>query len=238
MKPWPRPLAGGADWNSAMTRSEQLYSNIRDDILSLTLRPGERVSERMIEARYGDASRTPIRSALSRLATDRLVHQVEGGWAVTPLSVTHIMQAGEFRVGLEREGIRLVCERASNADLDYVARYLIPQRPDVDRPEWLRTSWQFHVELVRLSGNDLYAEAMADVMQRLARVRWLEISDDTGRMRTIVEHREILNHIRQRDIVAAQAAVTTHAMETTRRHQATLAAAAVSSGAAIIGEYS
>ena len=196
------------------------------------------MSERMVEARYGDASRTPIRSALSRLAADRLVHQVDGGWAVTPLSVTEILQAGDFRVGIEREGIRLVCERASGTDLDHVAEHLIPQSPDVDRSEWLRTSWHFHVELVRLSGNDLYVEAMADVMQRLARVRWLEISDLTGRMRTIVEHREILNHIRQRDVVAAQAAVTAHAMETTRRHQATLAAAAVSSGAAIIGEYS
>lgn len=221
-----------------MTRSEQLYSDIRADILSLALRPGERVSERMIEARYGDASRTPIRSALSRLAADRLVHQVDGGWAVTPLSVTEILQAGDFRVGIEREGIRLVCERASATDLDHVAEHLIPQGPDVGRSEWLRTSWQFHVELVRLSGNDLYVEAMADVMQRLARVRWLEISDHTGRMRTIVEHREILNHIRQGDVVAAQAAVTAHAMETTRRHQTTLAAAAVSNGAAIIGEYS
>lgn len=99
------------------TQAEKLYAELRSDILNLVLGPGMRLSERDIEARYGGPSRTPIRGALLRLEADRLVQKVDRVWSVTPLSIAHILQACEFRIGIEREGVTLACERATPRSL-------------------------------------------------------------------------------------------------------------------------
>lgn len=218
-----------------MTQADKLYQELRKDILSFALSPGERLSERTIETRYGGASRTPIRAALSRLETDRLVQRTDRVWSVTPLSIDQIAQACQFRAGIEREGVALACERAAASDIARIEDELIPKNTDAAKSDWLRSGREFHVELMRLSGNQLYVEAMQDVMLRLARIRWLEIIDQAGRARTIIEHREILRHVQAGDVASAQAAVTRHANETQRRHQDTLAMSAMRAGSLVIG---
>lgn len=49
-----------------------IYERIRDDILAHTLRPAQEIDEKMLCERY-EVSRTPIREALIRLASDGLV---------------------------------------------------------------------------------------------------------------------------------------------------------------------
>lgn len=88
---------------------------------------------------------------------------------------------------------------------------------------------------MRLSGNDLYVEAMQDVMQRLARIRWLEVMDEAGRARTIIEHREILRHLRAGNTQAARDTVTRHALETQKRHQDTLSTSVMRAGSLVVG---
>ncbi|TYB84034.1 GntR family transcriptional regulator [Oceaniovalibus sp. ACAM 378] len=217
------------------TQLDKLYESLRADILNLVLSPGLRLSERMIEARYRGPSRTPIRAAMLRLEANRLVQKVDRVWSVTPLSLTHIMQACEFRIGIEREGVTLACERAQPRKLEQIEAELVPSDTDASRKDWLHSGCEFHVELMRLSGNELYVEAMQDVMQRLARIRWLEVVNEAGRARTIIEHREILRHLRAGDAAAARDAVTRHALETQQRHQDTLAKSVMRTGSLVIG---
>jgi len=49
-----------------------IYKALRDEILTLVLKPGQYLEERMLEKRFG-VSRTPIREALIRLQENRLV---------------------------------------------------------------------------------------------------------------------------------------------------------------------
>lgn len=218
-----------------MTQVEILYQALRSDILNMVLAPGLRLSERKIESSYSGASRTPIRTALLMLEADKLVQKKLRTWFVMPLCMSHIQQACEFRVGLERAGLALAHERATSEQIDALEQVFIPEDADLSREDWLKSGREFHVELMRLSGNELFVDAMQDVMQRLARIRWLEVIDEAGRTRTIIEHREILRHLRAGDVDEACKAARRHALETQKRHEDTLIALSRQSGFQMVG---
>ncbi|TIX38987.1 MAG: GntR family transcriptional regulator, partial [Mesorhizobium sp.] len=55
-----------------MSQMQNVEKHLRGMILGLEIGPGERLTERWIESRFG-ASRTPVRAALLRLETEGLV---------------------------------------------------------------------------------------------------------------------------------------------------------------------
>ncbi|TIU62283.1 MAG: GntR family transcriptional regulator, partial [Mesorhizobium sp.] len=52
-----------------MSQMQNVERQLREMILGLEIGPGERLTERWIESRFG-ASRTPVRAALLRLETE------------------------------------------------------------------------------------------------------------------------------------------------------------------------
>jgi DNA-binding GntR family transcriptional regulator len=213
----------------------RLYETIRGDILSLTLSPGHGFSERRLEGLYG-GSRTPIRAALSRLEVDGLVQRDDRGWSVTPLSFQEIEAASEFRAAIEREAVTLACQRATPEEIDGIAEMVVSVTMEMSLDEWHRAGRDFHVELARLSGNMFFVRAVEDVMTRLARARWLEIRSLEGRQRTVTEHLHILDIVRRRDVAAAVAAVTEHALSTQSRHvEALMGNARGAAGLVVVG---
>jgi len=71
--------------------------------------------------------------------------------------------------------VRLACKRATAEDLDAVEALLDRCQPGMPREEWHQTGTDFHIVLGHLSGNPFLARAIADVMTRLSRPRWLEV---------------------------------------------------------------
>ena len=98
----------------------QIHAALRSAILGLDLGPGERLSERGLEARF-HISRTPVRAALLRLEGEELVRRDGRGWIVTPIDLGEIAALAEFREPLECAAVRLACTRAELADLDALA---------------------------------------------------------------------------------------------------------------------
>ncbi|WP_204304954.1 GntR family transcriptional regulator, partial [Stenotrophomonas maltophilia] len=58
--------------NEAKLSSDSLIRILEDDILSSTLKPGDRLDEQSLARRF-DVSRTPVREALRHLASSGLV---------------------------------------------------------------------------------------------------------------------------------------------------------------------
>ena len=87
-------------------RSES-YTNlavdvIRHRILDLTLEPGKRIDDKLLMEQFG-LSKTPIREALNRLATDGLIdlHPNRGAY-VRPLDLDDVRQFFEAYITSER----------------------------------------------------------------------------------------------------------------------------------------
>ncbi len=191
------------------TNEDAAYAALRTAILSLELMPGERLSERALEATVG-SSRTPIRAALTRLENEGLTRREGRSWQVTPIDVTEVREVMEYREALETAAVALAVERA-DADGIAALRAIAQVHGDGDDEETgLRDGADFHVALARLSGNRFLAEGMTGAMTRLFRTRWLEVRTAQSRSQARAEHAAIADAVAAHDDAAATALVVAH----------------------------
>jgi DNA-binding GntR family transcriptional regulator len=116
---------------------EQTVVTLREALLNEVFRPGDKLVERKLAEQTG-VSRTSIREALSQLESEGLVTRVPGkGMFVTHLSEREIRQIYEARAILESAMARLFVERASQEQMDELARR-IAEAGETDTSELAR----------------------------------------------------------------------------------------------------
>jgi DNA-binding GntR family transcriptional regulator len=94
-----------------MRASDRAYRILREEIVGWDLTPGTVLAEVEQSTRLG-VSRTPLREALSRLASDGLVEPQTGrGLVVTGISLENIVELFEARQSLEQRTAALAAER-------------------------------------------------------------------------------------------------------------------------------
>jgi DNA-binding GntR family transcriptional regulator len=98
------------------TYQQQAYSYVRDKILSMEFKPGDRVADSSIASEL-NISRTPVREALQRLEIEGLLSsKVRRGWKVTSLTIKDIEDI--FDLKCEIEGLiarkAAICEDDDN----------------------------------------------------------------------------------------------------------------------------
>ena len=72
--------------------SDLIYAQLKQDIFSFVLKPGQRFTETDLAERYA-ASRTPIRQALYRLEQEGFVHvHFRSGWEIRPLEFRYYQE--------------------------------------------------------------------------------------------------------------------------------------------------
>jgi DNA-binding GntR family transcriptional regulator len=199
-----------------MPQMQDIHEKLREMILSLDLGPGERLSERWLEAKF-EGSRTPIRAALIRLEGEGLVCREGRNWAVSPIDLGEIDALYEFREPVEATAIRLACNRADRDDIEGLEELLASCGSGAPREDWHRVGTEFHVGLARLAGNPFVLKAIEDIMTRLSRPRWLEVWTEPPRDHAWADHRQILDLIRRQMPDKAVEEATTHIRNTRDR---------------------
>lgn len=87
---------------------DDVYKTLRQEILTLKLRPGEALTEQGIAARF-HMSRTPVRSAFTMLAHDGLVDlQGRHGTFVSLIDVDHAAQIIYLRILVEAASMKYI----------------------------------------------------------------------------------------------------------------------------------
>jgi DNA-binding GntR family transcriptional regulator len=196
-----------------VSQTAQLYDNLRAAILTLEIAPGERISERGLEARF-HASRTPVRAALSRLEREGLILHEGRSWTVTPIDLDEIASLAELRGVLEPAAVRFAVERADAAALAEVRAHLDALRPTPDQQAGIRMGSTFHLDLAALGGNRFVTDAIGDALTRLERTRWIEVRTPEARDAAWDEHSAVLDAVqagdadRAADLLAAHVAGT------------------------------
>ncbi|MEB4615561.1 alpha/beta fold hydrolase [Leucobacter sp. M11] len=198
------------------SQTEQLTQRLRAAILSLDIVPGERVTERGLEARF-QASRTPARAALLRLESEGLVRRAGRGWQVTPIDLAEIQQLAQYREAVETAAVRIAAAQASQAAIDAVRAPLDSPEPVRSEAEGVRAGGDFHTRVAELSGNPFLAEAVRGALLRLERTRWLEVRTPEARAQAVAEHHALLDAIAARDADLAAELAAKHIRETNER---------------------
>ena len=98
-----------------MLLRDNVYENLRSDILTCRLAPGDDMREQELAERYA-VSRQPVREALLRLEREHLVTvQPRQGYRVNPISLADARDLLRFRLALEPA---CVAEAIENAPQD------------------------------------------------------------------------------------------------------------------------
>jgi GntR family carbon starvation induced transcriptional regulator len=89
------------------TLASSIYEALRRDILDMALPAGSKLNIKALCERF-QVGLSPVREALSRLATERLVTQFDHrGFAVAPLSIDDLRDLTRARIAIDGQALRL-----------------------------------------------------------------------------------------------------------------------------------
>lgn len=188
---------------------------------------GVRLREERIAERIG-VSRTPVREALLRLHTERLLERhPEGGYRVCAPSTDAIRGLYDVRRALELFGLRIGFERGHDLDALRVLRdeWLAlggpaGRRPD---PEFVLLDEDFHARLAAAAGNTPLTDELRRVNERIRPVRSHDFLTE-GRIATTVEqHVGILDAVLARDAADSADRLDRHILESQQVCEAAVA---------------
>ena len=186
--------------------SQRVYDAIRDQILTLRLKPGTIVDELAL-VKVFNLSRTPVREALIRLEADGLVQIVPNrGARVAALDFENIGRLFEA-LDLYARAICVLAAKRRDPEAISAAR---TASEDFSRAaeqknfrEMGEANWRFHFELGRASGNSYVADAQTRIMNETMRLAYLVHLESVKRNENYQgyfaqiadEHEDILKHI-------------------------------------------
>lgn len=194
--------------------SQEAYQRLRDAIISGELAPDEPLSEAALAQRF-DVSRTPVREALARLASDGLVRNIPNrGSRVAGISLSDVRELFQMREVLEGLAARLAAQNRD--DLGELERLMEQFRPWVDVADlgaiqdYYRLTAKLDAVLVQRASNRRLEDALHDVWAHSSRVRQFA-SQDLDRLRkSAAEHIAILESVRDGDPNLAEKRLREH----------------------------
>jgi DNA-binding GntR family transcriptional regulator len=180
--------------------TERIYQQLKQDIFTFRLLPGDRFSENEIAERV-KASRTPVREALTRLQREGFVDvSFRSGWQVKPFDFNQFEQLYDVRIVLELAAVKKLCEMEPAPNLDDLKRIWLvtPEDRLEDGPTVCALDERFHEQLVEATGNAEMARIHHDITERLRIVRRIDFTQKPRIEATYNEHAKILRTIIQR----------------------------------------
>lgn len=137
--------------------SEEIYQHLFDMILSLKIKPGDRIPEAEIAKQFG-VSRTPVRDALRDLAGEGILNLYPNRYAeVAAYDDRRVREIGMTKIVLDRFAIRSAAYFGSRAEYDELYQYAehcLSAARENDIEGRIKADSDFHYELCKLGKNE------------------------------------------------------------------------------------
>lgn len=202
---------------------QQAYDRIRDWLRAGKLEPGTRVSTLNLSKQLG-LSRTPVREALSRLASDGVMREVPGfGMYVHLPTEKELEELYGLREVLEVYASQLAAQHISPSQLEQLSELCLQWRaiartlkgsPDrtLDarhQERWIRIDEKFHDVVLVAAGSALLHKAVDDMRliartldcRRIQNTRFIDLASAA---RSIRDHVGLVRALERRDAAAAE----------------------------------
>lgn len=198
-------------------RRDEVYGELRKRLMLGQFGLRTRLAEEKLANLLG-VSRTPVREALLRLASDGLVTRFEGSYFVVLPDLTQLRDLYDLRITLELRGLTRILaagDRHDSALLEPLRDSwleMVDHQPDPD-PMFVTLDENFHVTLLRSTGNEVLTDSLQQVNARIRAVRMYDFLTAQRIQRTIAEHLEILELVLLGDVEKALRSLQTHVGE-------------------------
>lgn len=196
------------------TTSEAVAAQLRYEIQRGILAPGSRLRQGEIATRFG-VSTTPVREAFQLLQAEGLVRtDPHRGAEVFQPTAAEVREAYEIRKVLEAKAIEEAMPNITDelvAELDSI---LDAMSTVEDEREWLELNNSFHLRQYEASGWPKLCSILANIRDASSGYMHMVIFEARKSGRSAIEHRQILDAIKARDVTAAQKAIIDHLHQT------------------------
>ncbi len=180
----------------SLSLEEQVFRQLEEDIISGFYKKGESLTELGVCARL-EVSRTPVRSALHRLAEEGLVSIAPNRGAVV-VGVTQDDLTDSYKIRMRLEGLasRMATERLTDEIKDELINVVelsefYVAKKDVERVKELDT--EFHALIYRASGNRMLSKILGELHRNVRAYRKKSLGVPGRIESSVTEHREILS---------------------------------------------
>lgn len=152
-----------------LSRAEYVYKKLRHGIRSGEYHPGQRLREAELATQLA-VSRTPVREAIRRLASDGLIEVAPSrGMMIIKLGKQQVRELYALRKVLEGAAAGMAAQHASPSELADM-RALVEQMNNASRApaEVARMNRLFHVAIHEAAHNRYLAQALSQLADSLA----------------------------------------------------------------------
>ena len=183
---------------------EYVYEVLRYNILNLTLKPGEQLSEVQL-TKMLQVSRTPIREAIIRLVSDDLLRiSPQVGTFVTKISTKEMVDATFVREMIETNILKIAIDLMSSSYIQDIENILVKQKETIqslDVITHLELDQEFHHVFFRVVGNYTAWSVVKKLYESTQRERLLFLMTDNLQLEYVYNsHVELLEYVKKRDI--------------------------------------
>jgi DNA-binding GntR family transcriptional regulator len=198
------------------TLAERVFNQLQDAIVRGELAPGSKITEPGLSRAYG-ISRGPLREAMRRLESHRLIQRVPHvGARVVQLSMKELLELFDLREALESMAARLAAEHMTPEEIAGLREVLSvhERQADLRRGEAYyqrEGDLDFHYQIVLGSHNRMLMGLLCDDLYYLVRLYRTQFSaSGTRPQRAFVEHHRIVDAIEAGDAELAELLMRRH----------------------------
>ncbi len=206
---------------------KNIVSQVREMIISGTLKKGDRLpSERDLANQFG-VSRTAVREAIKSLSEIGLVDIMVGrGTFVANNTADRIVESVDLLLNVEQVKMedlhyarnvlempiaRLAARNCTDENIKQLSSLLDQMESNQKHTKkFIDADTEFHVELARATGNSAFVVLIQAIIQILKRERTYSLNFQDQTTVALEHHKEILELVKQKDEKGAEKAMKSH----------------------------
>lgn len=202
-----------ADIQERRTSADVVFDYLYDEITSLGLLPGTKISEAEIASRFG-VSRQPVRDAFSRLDNmDLLLIRPQKATVVKKFSLDRIASARFARIAIELEVAHRALLAWDGSLLKKFEQSLEEQQSALakgDAELFHRVDYEFHRLMCRAAQSDFAFQMIAEHKAQVDRLCVLSLTGVDSMALLIGDHQEMVEQLSRRDGEGLSATLRRH----------------------------
>lgn len=194
-----------------MSLSQQAYENIKQEIVTLEMRPGSIIDEVSLQEDLG-FGRTPIREALKRLSLEKLVVILpRRGMFVSEIGIRDLQQLFEMRLPLESLAARLAAERGREEHWQRMA-IVLAELPTaaIDNQALITIDGACHEIIYEAAQNDFLRDSLTTHYALSLRLWYYFLSSLGDMQEALFDHIQLMEALKARDADRASRLMERH----------------------------
>ena len=198
---------------SRRTATDDIFDKIYDDIMTLALKPGSKLSEVEVAKQF-EVSRQPVREAFIRLSNmGLLVVRPQRATIVRKISRNEVSDARFIRAAVEVEVVRAACGRFNDSHRKAFEENLEKQKQTLERNDpksFSELDVEFHKLLFACAGSEMAYKTIHESKAQVDRLCAMSLSEPTEHKQVYEDHVQMYDSLKRGDVDGIVALMRKH----------------------------